>query len=90
MSGRIVEELQRLRRIEQVCKQVENRWRNGERPAIESCLLSAEPDDRPELLAELLQLEWDYRRSRSEWFDVAEYGRRFASDSEVVSRVWEN
>src|SRR5690349_12003302 len=88
MSGRAKGELEQLRRIDHLCEAAEQRWKRGERPAIEDSLGQSSDDDRPPLLSELLQLEWSYRRANGEKVDPAEYRARFAGHSEVVEQAW--
>jgi serine/threonine protein kinase len=82
------EALARLRRIDRICLRFEALWRQGQRPRLEEFLDSAEPAERPELLAELLKLEWDYRHNSGEAIERGEYARRLPGWDSVVESVW--
>src|SRR5438309_1718967 len=80
------DELDRLRRIDTTCERFEQAWRRGERPVIEDELAAADPDDRPALLTELVQLEWTYRLKQGDSFGQVEYQKRFAGQEAVLER----
>src|SRR5262245_16578286 len=78
-----------LRRIDRACVAFERCWRDGTPTSIEAVLAQASEADRPHRLAELLALEWSYRRQRGERLDRDEYAGRFASWRCVVESAWE-
>src|SRR5437870_3352982 len=82
-------ELQRLKRIDRVCERLEDGWKRGERPRIEDSLPRSSADDLPELLSEVLLLEWTYRRGRGERFEANEYSARFPDQTPVVAEAWQ-
>src|SRR5262245_48257675 len=88
MSERIGGDLEQLRRIDDVCEQVEQAWRDGERPSIESVLGRCRAEDREALLIELLQIEFDHRRRRRECLALADYRTRFPDDAAAVEKAW--
>ena len=74
-----------LERIDRICAEFEDAWRNGNPLGIESILPdSLSPLERKSLLAELLLLEVDYRRRRGERPTAAEYSDRFPDDAETI------
>ena len=82
-------ELQRLKRIDRVCERIEEDWKRGNRPPIEASLAIAAAEDLPELLSEVLLLEWTYRRGRGERFEASEYSSRFPDQTPVVTKAWQ-
>src|SRR5262245_46569153 len=78
----------RLLRIDGPCLRFEEGLKAGERPAIEAFLDEAAPGDREALLAELLLLEWEYRRRRGDATTLDEYQGRFAARLDAVERAW--
>jgi hypothetical protein len=81
--------LAQMRRIDPVCRRFEVAWKDGATPRIEDELAGVEPEDRTELLASLLPLEWIYRRWRGQTFDLEEYRVRFHDLAGVVYRCWD-
>jgi tetratricopeptide (TPR) repeat protein/tRNA A-37 threonylcarbamoyl transferase component Bud32 len=78
-----------LRRIDRVCVAFERSWRDGTPTAIEAVLAEAQEGDRAHLLAELLALEWTYRRQHGERPLRDEYAGRFAAWGGVVESAWQ-
>lgn len=66
-------------------EQFEGQWRDGQAPRIEDFLSEVEPDDRPELLRDLLALEVRLRRDRGDAPYPSEYRGRFPDDPEAVA-----
>jgi hypothetical protein len=83
------ETLAQLRRVTPVCERVAKVWRQGGTPRIEDELSAVSEPDRPTLLAELLLMEWTYRRERGEAVEVMTYQQRFASSAGVVRSAWQ-
>ncbi|RCS54933.1 serine/threonine protein kinase [Bremerella cremea] len=75
-----------MERIDEICASFERQWQANEPPKIES-LLTADlsSGERDVLLAELIVLEIDYRRRRSEMPTKQEYLERFPEDASVVN-----
>src|SRR5262245_2205485 len=80
--------LARLIRIEGACARFEAGCRAGARPDTRAYLDEAEPDDRAELLEELLLLQWSYREDRSRPPDRAAEQTRFPLLSDTVESAW--
>jgi serine/threonine protein kinase len=77
-----------LRRVDDLCMRFEDLWRAGQRPRLEEFLSGTqEPEERAELLRELLQLERHYRQSLGEPLDGREYERRFPEDIDLIRAV---
>jgi hypothetical protein len=77
-------------RIDGPCVRFEERCKAGERPSIETFLDEAAAGDREALLAELLLLEWTYRRQRGESVSLDECTERFSAWREAVERAWQS
>jgi Protein kinase domain len=82
-------ELERLKRIDRVCERIEAAWKRGARPRIEDSLEQSSAEEFPELLSEVLLLEWTYRRSRGDRFEASEYSARFPDHTPVVAEAWQ-
>jgi hypothetical protein len=82
------ERLRQIREIDAVCLRFEQSWKDGAVPRIEEELAMADPEDRADLLAELLPLEWVYRRSKGHVIGLRDYRDRFPGMTGVVYRLW--
>jgi serine/threonine-protein kinase len=78
-----------LRRVDEVCLRVEDQWKAGQRPDLESTLVGFPEAGRGELLTELLLLEWHYRHRSGESFYLEEYATRFAPWRAAVEQAWQ-
>jgi WD40 repeat protein len=65
------------RHVDGICTRFELAWKRGQRPRIEDFLDGAADSERSSLLAELILLEFDYRRALGEDCAAAEYTGRF-------------
>src|SRR5690242_11003164 len=74
-------------RIDRACVGFEADWKAGRRPAAEDVVAGWDGPARAELLANLLALEFHYRRRAGEAHNPAEYLRRFPDDREAVERA---
>lgn len=80
-----------LERIDDLCADFERKWQSGEPPAIESVLSgNVSPIERDVLLAELIILDMDYRRRRSETPTKQEYLDRFPESSKTINDALDN
>jgi hypothetical protein len=77
-----------LSRMDDMCLRFEDQWLAGEQPDLEALLRDCPEAQRGELLADLLLLEWTYRRQRGEDFELEEYLQRFASLQAGVTEAW--
>src|ERR1700730_2413584 len=75
-------------RISEVCDRFEWAWRKGATPRIESALLAALPEDRPQLLEDLLRIELELRRAAGDRPCAGEYLERFPAEAELIYRVF--
>jgi serine/threonine protein kinase len=73
-----------------VCDQFEKAWRAGERPRIEDYLQPHPQQQRGELLAQLLRLEWQLRLEGGAQPSVMEYCERFPADQPLVREELKN
>lgn len=74
-----------LERIDDLCADFERKWQSDEPPTIESILSEdISPIERDVLLAELIVLDIDYRRRRSETPTKQDYLNRFPGVSEAI------
>jgi len=80
--------LEQARRINRACEEFERRWRNGQRPRIESEVESAQLDDQAALFEELLILELELRREEAESPNPDEYVARFPDRQARVAAVF--
>ncbi len=76
--------LRRETLIDQICERFETAIRDGESPRIEEYLRTAEPDLRPDLLKDLLEIELEYRHRAGQPIDPVAYRERFPGDVELV------
>ncbi len=81
--------LNSLRRLDALCGQFEHEWRQGGSPRIDDYLPRVPPEDRSDLLLELLLQEWRARRRRQEAFDPDEYRTRFPGEHQTLERAWQ-
>jgi hypothetical protein len=65
----------------------EQRWKAGERPAIELCLDSASEADRASLIEQLLGVEIKLRLAAGELPEPSEYAARFPGHGDLVARL---
>jgi serine/threonine protein kinase len=75
-------------RIDRACDEFEKACRAGNVPMIEEFLLRAVPDDRDRLLAELLEIELDFRQRSRSFVQVEDYRVRFPDQAELVDKVF--
>lgn len=74
-----------LERIDDLCAEFERKWQSDQSPSIESALTEdILPDERDVLLAELIVLDVDYRRRRSENPTEQDYLDRFPDNVSVI------
>lgn len=77
-----------LERIDDACIDFENQLQSGDQPQIEASLAPFDdPALREALLAELVLLDFDYRKKRGENPTVHEYRQRFPADAGVIERA---
>lgn len=74
-------------RLDRVCRQFEQAWRQNRPLTIEHCLTLVEPVERPHLLEELIASEWELRVRRGDEPETAEYVGRFSQDEELVVAI---
>jgi serine/threonine-protein kinase len=74
-------------RISEICDRFEWDWRKGAAPRIEIALSDAPPEDRPQLLEDLLRIELELRRAAGVRPCVGEYLERFPAEAELIDRV---
>ena len=74
-------------RIDRVCVQFEADWKAGRRPAVEDIVTGWAGSGRAELLAQLLAIEFHYRRRARDVPPLADYLRRFPDDREIVEKA---
>jgi tRNA A-37 threonylcarbamoyl transferase component Bud32 len=78
-----------LRRLDAACLRFEDEWQAGRRPDLGAALEGFAEQERALLLAELLPLDWSYRRQAGESFYPEEYGRRFPDCRAAVEQAWQ-
>ncbi len=88
-TGRERLELGRAARVDRRCDRFESDWRAGRSPKIEALLATVNPDDRPELLRELVMLEVELRSGRGESPTAADYEQRFPPFATLIRSVFE-
>lgn len=71
------DEIAALIRREEILDEFESAWRGHSRPAISEFLQRVEAFERPQLLKELLCVEWDYRTQQGETPNAVEYEALF-------------
>lgn len=78
--------------VDAICDAFEAGWRAGQQPRIEDFLSGAggDPVHRDGLLRELLLAEWDLLRRREQHIELATYRDRFAQNSELVAKLWDD
>jgi serine/threonine-protein kinase len=74
-------------RICEVCDRFEWDYLKGARPRIEQFLSDALPEDRPQLLEDLLRIDLELRRSAGERPCVGDYLGRFPAETELIERA---
>ncbi len=74
--------------IDQVCDDFEKACRAGRPPMIEEFLLRAPPEQRDRLLADLLEIEIEFRQREHSFVQVEDYTVRFADHAELVESVF--
>lgn len=72
------------RRIDAICGRFEAAWQSGDRPAIEAILADAEPEERSQLLGELVAMEFELRLTEGQPAQVDDYLSRFPGDKDTV------
>src|SRR3954471_1467936 len=80
--------LARARRVNAACERHEAAWRAGRRPRIEDELGRGTDRERPELLAELLALEVELRRSQGERPKFEDYLARFPGQEAAIAAAF--
>jgi serine/threonine-protein kinase len=79
-------------RVDQVCNRFEAAWKRAksasQRPQMEDYLRQLPHSDHPALLRELLPLELDYRRRKSEQPRADEYQSRFPEHRELIRAIF--
>ncbi|WP_338020180.1 serine/threonine-protein kinase [Rhodopirellula sp. P2] len=74
-----------MERIDDLCADFEHKWQTDQSPSIDSYLTEdIPPDERDVLLAELIVLDVDYRRRRSEQPTEQDYLDRFPDKDQVI------
>jgi WD40 repeat protein/tRNA A-37 threonylcarbamoyl transferase component Bud32 len=76
------------RAIDEACDRLEAAWRAGHRPRLEDFLEGTTDSVRPELLRQLLAVEYDYRVVLGESPDPSEYRKRFPGYEGLISSVF--
>ena len=74
-------------RLDRVCRQFEQAWRQNRPLTIEDCLTQVELVERPHLLEELIASEWELRVRRGDDPETAEYVGRFPQDEDLVVAI---
>ena len=74
--------------IDRMCDEFEKACRAGRPPLIEQVLMEAEPDQRDRLLAELLEIELDWRQRAHSFVQEEDYRIRFPDRAELVETVF--
>lgn len=80
--------LDRLRRIDRLCLRFEREWLQGRVPSLDQFLGEVDADEQGALLAELLPLEWVYRKQRDEKPARQDYLARFPQHRDVIEQAW--
>ncbi|MEP3930811.1 MAG: serine/threonine protein kinase, partial [Rhodopirellula bahusiensis] len=74
-----------MERIDDLCAEFERKWQADQSPSIESVLTEdISPEERDVLLAELVALDVDYRRRRSENPSEQDYLNRFPDSVSII------
>ena len=74
--------------IETVCDEFEAAWQGGHRPHIEEFLTRGPTAHREELLADLLEIEFEFRSRAGELFRLDQYHQRFPENADQVDAVF--
>lgn len=77
-----------IQRVDAICDEFESRWQDGQRPSLSEFLDEARGVDRDVLLRELLAVELEYRRQRSDVVSADEYRQQFPDAAGVVTQVF--
>ena len=77
-----------LERVDRVCDRFEDRWRNGQRPALNDFVQDLDSPVGRIMLRELLIVELDYRGQRGEQLPVEEYQALFPNHANLVAAVF--
>lgn len=80
--------LESLERIDQVCVAFEESWNQGVTPQLEEFLQRVSQELRSRLFTELLFIELEHRKHRSEFPSRDEYRKRFSEHVSVVDQVF--
>lgn len=75
-------------RIEGVCNEFKAAWRNGQQPHIEEFLSRESTSNRGTLLANLLEIEFEFRNRAGEIFRLDQYHQRFPENADQVDAVF--
>ena len=75
-------------RIDLMCDQFEKAFQAGQPPMIEELLLQAPPSEQDRLLAELLEIELDFRQRGGTFLQVEDYRGRFPESADLVESVF--
>jgi serine/threonine protein kinase len=75
-------------RIDKICLAFEDGWLCGKRPVLETYLVSIPDRVRPALLRELLLIEFEYRLSLVETFQLGDYLTRFPTMPDIVETAF--
>lgn len=84
-------ERERSDRIDRLCDRFEATWRRGRGASLESFLAEARPEDRPDLLAALLESELELRAAVEDRPTQETYQARFpgAGDASTIASVFQ-
>ncbi len=77
------------RRVDQLCQQFEDEWRESKKPRIEDLLPGLGDDARAPVLRELVALEIELRQLDGDTPHPEEYLERFSADAESLSGLFE-
>lgn len=75
-------------RIDSACEEFERAWKSGESPCIEDVLAQHPPEERPRLLAELLEIEFDFRQRADVFVRLEDYCYRFPDQAQQVEAIY--
>ncbi|MEE2707333.1 MAG: protein kinase [Planctomycetota bacterium] len=76
-------------RIEKICSEFESAWQVQKPSQLENLLLLVEDNYRPDLLSELLLLEFHYRQTGPDAIEIQDYQDRFPEHKQLVNQAWE-
>lgn len=74
-------------RLDRICRQFEQAWRQKRAVTIEHCLNQVAEGERAHLLEELIASEWELRVRCGEEPEAGEYLARFPQDEELVAGI---